>query len=349
MNKTVAIIAGVVGVIVVAGAAVWFFWEPKDDVVVESTPVATPHEAWAPELLYRLHFEEGIESVGYAPSGEMIAVGQYLNVDIRDASDGEFIRSFEYNHSVSDVEFSPDSTMVGGGQATNGVVLYDVSGETERQELHGGFDGRLSFSPDGETIVTSTREGVVWIWNIENGEQLAAFGTDDQNYTRVLEFSSDGRYIAAGHFDGTLRYWDVASGEPVHMFDFDWSVDDLTISPDGNVLAVPHRGQVHLYDLNTGTLLRTLDLEWAVTKAQFSPKGDMLVVGANVAGNDMAVVWETTNWSVLHTLKHPVEGTERVIINGVAFSPDGKRIVLSDSDGFAWMWQVAPPDTEEDS
>ena len=108
----------------------------------------------------------------------------------------------------------------------------------ELHRLHGGYDNRLAFSPDGETVATGNHNGVVWLWRVEDGEQLAEFEQPISEYIHSLAFSPDGQIVAAGHWHVTVYLWRVSDGQLLHSLprQTDYCrANDLAFSPDGEL------------------------------------------------------------------------------------------------------------------
>ena len=66
----------------------------------------------------------------------------------------------------------------------------------------------ISFSPDGHSLVSGSRDCSVCIWNIRDGSPKELPVTDDADYFLSVVFSPDGRYIAAGDLKTSLWIWD---------------------------------------------------------------------------------------------------------------------------------------------
>jgi len=179
--------------------------------------------------------------VAFSPDGSAVAAGIYLEARLRSTADGSLIRAMEYRHAVEDVAFSPDGTLLGAGQSVYGTQLTPLVGEGEPLQLHTGYNNRMAFAPNGETVATANRKGAVWLWRVDDGEQLAECEVPDSDYVTSLAFAPDGRILAAGHSDGTVHLWDVARGELLRTLKAETAyskADGLAFSPDGEVLAV---------------------------------------------------------------------------------------------------------------
>jgi WD40 repeat protein len=69
----------------------------------------------------------------------------------------------------------------------------------------------VTFSPDGKCLAASDYNGMIRLWQVSNGKQLATF----KGHTRLtfsLNFSLDGRILYSASHDETIRVWDVQTG-----------------------------------------------------------------------------------------------------------------------------------------
>lgn len=351
MSKKLIFIIALVTLILI-GLIFWLIQREAAEIIVEE-PEPTLETEWQPELVNWLTTEDGIDSIALSANGELVAAGQYLKAQVYQAGSGELAETFEFSHSVEDLEFSPNNNILAGGLTLGGVVLYNLNNSQELGQLNKGYNSRLSFSPDGNTIATANREGVVWIWDTNNREQLATLEPENTDFAMALEYSSDGEYIALGNMAGEICYWQVENEELVHNFEVGTYVQGLSLSPDGKLLAVSAENRkIHLFDLESGELKDILETDFALTNLAFSPNGEILVAGGNInsPGGDgnMAIAWQTSDWSTWQIFKNPDTESERIVISDVAFSLDGQRLAFSSKEGQISVWQVIEPEVEEE-
>jgi WD40 repeat protein len=325
---------------------------PKAEPAAPEVPTIAPEAeieptpAWKPALLQSLEHEEAVSSVDYSPDGKIVASGLFPKVNLWDAVDGSLIASFEHRHSVDSLEFSPDGQLLGAGQATDGVRLSQLSDGTEFQKLGRGYDSRMSFSPDGLTVATGNREGVVWIWSVASGELVAELEAPEADYITDLLFSPDGAFLAAGHFDCLINLWQVSDGSLLHTFERNnvaCTNSGLAFSPDSRFLTGAGARQeyedvVKIWGLADQGLVAEIPLTSESMDVAFSPDGKFLAVGAR----EETSLWSVEDFSLVTTLdqEFPAGGLSRV--TGLAFSPDSTVLAVGRYDGSLELWQVAP-------
>jgi len=306
----------------------------------------TPSEG-APELLFRLEDgDENVHSVAFSPDGELIAGGVFEAIRLWQVNDGALARTLECGHAVQDLAFSPDGSLLGAGQGVYGVQLVQAADGQEPRQLHAGYDNRLAFSPDGETVATGNRDGVIWLWRVEDGEQLAEFEPPIDEWVTTLAFSPDGALVAAGHGDGTVYLWQVGDGRLLHTLESQTDfceANDLAFSPDGELLAVAG-GQrefddvVRLWRVADGSIDQELPLAQKGRAVAFSPDGRWLAAGSS----EELTLWEMPEGTPWHTLDHMTLSEDPDWITSLAFSPDSALLAAGRWIGVLELWQVEP-------
>ena len=72
---------------------------------------------------------------------------------------------------------------------------------------HDGVIHTILFSPDGELLVSSGKDGTVRTWDVAGGSTVHL--TSHEQY-QSFAFSSDGRHLALGSAEGGLMVWNMA-------------------------------------------------------------------------------------------------------------------------------------------
>ena len=70
------------------------------------------------------------------------------------------------------------------------------------------------FSPDSQSVVTTSNEGLARIWDSQTGKEMGVPLKHD-GFVRTARFSSDNLRIVTCSFDNTARIWDARTGLPL--------------------------------------------------------------------------------------------------------------------------------------
>lgn len=194
----------------------------------------------------------------------------------------------------------------------------------------------VSFSADGRRLLTTGKaEAQVWdtaTWQpvgerMEHGPGLHMAALD-ANGSTVLTVGSltdgNGKIIS-----GEAKAWDGRTGRPMMppIHHGDQPTSWAAISPDGKLVATcfEQDRRVRVWDVPTGRERIVLDHKHRVGTVQFDPTGRTLVtMGAE------NTVWDVHSWHIQR--RYP--GTVASGPPAPAFSPDGKRMVISTDTTF---------------
>lgn len=221
---------------------------------------------------------------------------------------------------VQCVAFSPKGDLI--AIATDAGVIRIVDAETlELRSFCQGHTHRvidLTWSPNGESLVSSGSDGTVRFWSSEGQAGPVIRKGDFVTNWRSLAWSPDGRFVAAARRDGMIRLW-TPSG----------NAGPAWPGPSGNTICVawkPGTSLLTICDID-GTI-RTWDveqdsepavLECRGIRCTWSPDGSTLALQTREGLN----VWSKS------------DGTKALLKYGsgekpcFAWSADSRRIVLA--------------------
>ena len=201
-------------------------------------------------------------------------------------------------------------------------------------EGHTNSVSSVSFSPDGQTLVSGSWDKTVRVWDVNTGRHLRTL-TGHTNRVTYVSFSPDGQTLVSGSWDGTVRVWDVNTGRHLRTLTVS-GVISISFSPDGQTLASGSLdGTVRLWDVNTGRHLHTLaGHTHNVTYVSFSPNGNTLASGGGWEDGTVRL-WDVNTGRHLRTLTGHTDS-----IRSISFSPDGQTLVSGSWDETVRLWDV---------
>jgi WD40 repeat protein len=279
----------------------------------------------------------GIIGAVFSPDGSLFATSAADRVVIlRTWPDGaERARLVGHSGAVGRGAFTPDGSLL-ATPSHDGVLLWSTRLGRLQARFTAGLDlHRLTFTPDGRTLVTASGRGAVRTWRIPDWSRHVV--ADDDMPVRVVAFDATGRLLVAGSRGGLVRVIRVSDGAEVarvHAHDDTAGVNDISIHPSGRLLATAgNEGTVATWTLpGLEPLGRTSPGEREAFCVAWSPDGESLW-----SGWASGVVLRHDR-----TLRGPlarVQAHRQGAIN-LELSDDGGTFVTSSRDRTAKVWDA---------
>ena len=219
-------------------------------------------------------------------------------------------------------------------------VLGEAAYAPNARLLFTGHDDRthaVDFSPDGTQALSASRDAIMLLWNVSDGEIIQSFvGHEDQ--IADATYHPDGQRLISVSGDGKIIIWDIESGEILHTLEgHEEEVSAIAVTPDGNQLLSGSRdSNVILWDIESGEILQILEgHEERIERIDISPDGTL---GASTSRDDSMIIWDLATGESVQVFDNFDDN-----VTGVAFSPDGSRIVAA-SDVLMVIWDIATGD-----
>jgi WD40 repeat protein len=275
----------------------------------------------------------------FSPDGNLLAtIASNGAVWVWQLSDG---RKIQHLPGQGTIAFSPDSSLLAYGSINGpdgGILrLWRIEdGELvfESSDFNGSVSS-VSFSPDGATLATASRDGLVRLWSTDDWSLGEIVGWFPYRPVTSLALSPDESILAVASHDHYIRLWSVPDGGYLDRLEKHVGVNSLAFSPDGTLLAAGSTtGRINVWQVPDATLRSTLrDGGYGAYSVSFSPDGVLLAAGG---GEGQVPLWDIANDSHVRTLVS--YGGD---VYGVAFSPDGTHLATGHEHGRLQIWQVA--------
>ncbi|HEV3163771.1 MAG TPA: serine/threonine-protein kinase [Isosphaeraceae bacterium] len=288
-----------------------------------------------------------VYGVQFGPDGKNIATaGGDGSIRIWDAVNFSQVRLISgHNRQVYTVAYSPKGEYLASAGAGRVIRIWDATSGRQISTIHGHTDDIwcLAFSRDGKILASADGAGVVNLWNMEASKHdlICSIPAEGEEEVWWVAFSPDGQQIATGCSDGYVKVWNVRLDQQgprlVWKRPNKGRVCGLAFSPDGRrVASAGADNHIRIWDAQTGKPGPSFPGLERSDSVAFSPDREARYLAAAYGDGTIKI------WDAGAGLQDPIlvlyGHTSRVV--GVAFSPDGRRLVSAGFDGIARVWDT---------
>lgn len=278
-----------------------------------------------------------VTRIVYSPDkSELYGVMDTGVTGVFDALTGEQTTSFAAHPAYAGVAaFDPANGWLALGGTDDTIRVWDAPQRVSRVTLNADSTRimALVFSGDGARLVSAANDGSVRVWDWQTRAEIDSTRLDGATITR-LTASPDGARVAVGTTINT-RLWTL--GADAAALDTG-AADTLLFNGDGRFLVAGSRSSgLSLWDGVNGTFIGVLpNTQGDSLSAAFSPDGTLLVTAAL---NHGVFLWnlEAVSARALEQAALDVGTTQ---IHRVAWSADGRLILLFDAVGAVYAWGI---------
>jgi len=192
----------------------------------------------------------------------------------------------------------------------------------------------VSFFPDGNSIVSSSKDDTLKIWNVADGNNTSTL-RHLRHGVLSCDVSHDGKIIASGGGDGALEYWDPSTGKatkgihPCKDLSYGQELAVIYVSfstPSTFLICISSGGTIRVYNTEEAKVLQSLGNHTKdfVSHGHFSPDSSMVLY---CYGQNLLKMWDWQNNKRVFSVEDVSP-----FINWSSFSPDGKLFLTGSVD-----------------
>ena len=233
-------------------------------------------------------------------------------------------------YAINSVCFNSTGDWIGLGVSGAGQLLvweWQSEQYVMKQQGHSNVMSTISYSADGNFIVTGGFDGKIKVWNVTSGFCFVTFNEHTSGVT-ALKFSRNKKYFVSSSLDGTVRAFDMTRYRNFKTFTGPRLVQFSCVAIDysGELVAAGAQDvfEIYLWSMKFGRILEVLSgHEGPVMSLDFSPvpTSSTLVSG----GWDKIVkIWNCLESSSGH---ETIDMMSDVVC--VAIKPNGEEVAVA--------------------
>ena len=226
-------------------------------------------------------------------------------------------------------ELSPDNKKIAYAYEDKVILLNMETDEEMILTGHNGAITSISFSSDGQRILSASSDDTMKEWDANTGKILVSMERERAWGIRQATFSPDNKKIVsiADRWD-IMQIWDAETMELLHTIEDIGYPYYATFSPDGKkIVSASADTGVQIWDAETGKELKTLGNKNGYLSATFSTNGKYIIATSVLSANSFIQIWNNeTEPQCLNSVD---------IGNNVRFSDNGKYVIWSSDYDFS--------------
>ncbi len=315
-------------------------------------------QSW--KMTFQLQNVGMVNSLAFEPGGRLLLIGGLIHeledavpgVKLWDLQSGKTANFYtggaDFSQAVDSLAISrngsllafksgPDVVQVLATQTWKVKYSFDKNSDPDNQRPSSRFVlslnriTALGFSPDGNSLSGEIEGDGIKRWDPRTGEVKKHFG-DQEDRNTIAEVSSSGSKAAGVGDDGTIHIRDLITGEQTNLTGPGPTASALSLSNDGESLAIAYPNRIVLLNTITGKITRSIDSRITnVGRIAFSADGRFVAAGDE---NGAIATWNLTNGQALPAISSAGKTM------ALRFTPGNRILASANEDGSVFLWDL---------
>lgn len=231
-------------------------------------------------------------SVSLSPNLDYLAAYSNGNVKIWNVSSGNVVSMLDDVSLSSNtlLVWSPDGRWIATNTDSEVAIWEAVTGELVLNlSGHQNDVGSISWSPDGNSLMTSSYDGVAYLWNVRDLGDLNLWEVEE-DFSEIddVSWSPDDKYLLVSGSGENIHIWDIENRElALVLSGHGTAINEANWSPDGTrIVSADKDGRVIIWDSATGEEIVALpEQSGPINRVSWSPDGSKVLLVINQGGS----------------------------------------------------------------
>ena len=280
-------------------------------------------------------FAAEVWSLAISPNGQLIAIGNDRStIELFDRQTGEFSKVLREHANVIRSLVMTQTGKIVSGDGDGNINIWNRDDSLERRlEGHSASIWSLAVSPNGQTLISSSEDESIRIWNLATGEADEIILSQD-TVVYAVAFGPDGQIFASAGKDKVIKIWNAKDLTQLKSLPGHQDViRAIAISPDGKYLVSGSWDKtVKVWELQSGKLITTFKGHQDRVVTVAISRDSRTVFSGSI--DNTIKVWSIENAKLITTLS---QHSDWVLT--LAASSQENLLVSSGKDRTIKLWQ----------